>query len=155
MGIEIERKFLLANNRWRGFVSESTEISQAYLGGTHCLVRVRLRADAAFLTIKSKTLGLARQEFEYAIPANDARSLIAQFADGASISKQRHIVLFEGYCFEIDEFSGANAGLLVAELELASIDSSYPKPDWLGQEVTDDPRYLNSNLVAYPFSKWH
>jgi adenylate cyclase len=154
MGIEIERKFLLANDAWRALVHAKASMAQGYLGGTHCSIRVRVADNGAFLNIKSRELGVQRMEFEYAIPQDQAQTLLREFSDGAAIIKTRHYVNFAGMLFEIDEFAGANAGLVVAEVELQDADQLFERPDWLGVEVTDDARYYNSNLVAQPFSLW-
>jgi adenylate cyclase len=154
MGIEIERKFLLANDAWRALVHAKASMAQGYLGGTHCSIRVRVADNGAFLNIKSRELGVQRTEFEYAIPQDQAQTLLREFSDGAAIIKTRHYVNFAGMLFEIDEFAGANAGLLVAEVELQDANQLFERPDWLGVEVTDDARYYNSNLVAQPFSLW-
>jgi adenylate cyclase len=153
MGIEIERKFLLKSDAWRAQVLRFQRMQQAYLGGTHCSMRVRIAGVSAFLNIKSRELGVKRQEFEYPLPLADAQSLLL-LAEAPGIDKIRHYVNIERYVFEIDEFLGDNAGLIVAELELDDEHANYPKPDWLGVEVTDDARYYNSNLVNSPYSSW-
>ena len=159
MGIEIERKFLVANDDWRALVQKSDKMAQGYLGGTHCSVRVRVAENSAFLNIKSRELGAVRQEFEYPVPLNDATTLISNFADGAAIVKTRHYVRHADesgaeLTFEIDVFEGDNLGLTVAEVELNSVDQEFARPAWLGLEVTDDARYYNSNLVTEPFCRW-
>lgn len=154
MPIEIERKFLLANDAWRAQVSRSEYLAQGYLGGTRSSVRVRIGAGRAWLNIKSARLGTTRLEFEYAIPLADAQVMLAELADGPVVSKTRHFVEIDNHVFEIDEFDGANAGLIVAEVELGDADEAYPRPDWLGAEVTHDARYMNSNLVRHPYSQW-
>lgn len=153
MATEIERKFLLLNADWRNAVRQSSRIAQGYLShDLNRVVRVRLRAEQGFLTIKGKTQGIARQEFEYEIPAEDAIELLKLCPE--YIDKTRHLVDFGGYTWEIDEFHGANAPLIMAELELPSSDAPYSKPDWLGAEVSDDPRYFNSYLSEHPYSIW-
>jgi CYTH domain-containing protein len=116
-------------------------------------VRVRIAGDEAFLTIKGQSTGATRAEFEYPIPKLDAQQLLA-LCQGPIIQKIRHRVTFEGFMWEVDEFFGDNVGLVVAEIELASEDQQFPKPDWVGQEVTDDPRYFNSKLAQNPYSTW-
>lgn len=153
MALEIERKFLLANGRWRDRVSRSTRIAQGYLGGDACSVRVRIEDKQGSLNIKSKQLGVVRQEFEYGIPLQDAEALL-ELACGQVLRKLRHYIEMEGHVWEIDEFEGANAGLVVAEIELEAVDASFPRPDWLGEEVTDDARYYNVNLMREPYSRW-
>ena len=159
MGIEIERKFLLANDDWRAIVQKSEKMAQGYLGGTHCSVRVRVTENSAFLNIKSRELGVMRQEFEYPVPKLDAEALLRNFSDGAAIIKTRHYVRHADQSgaeltFEIDVFEGDNQGLTVAEIELQSPDQEFARPAWLGMEVTDDARYYNSNLVTEPFCRW-
>ncbi len=159
MGIEIERKFLTANDDWRAWVQTSEKMAQGYLGGTHCSVRVRIAENSAFLNIKSRELGAVRQEFEYPVPIKDAEALLANFADGAAIIKTRHYIRHADnngaeLTFEIDVFEGDNLGLTVAEVELNSVDQQFARPAWLGLEVTDDARYYNSNLVTEPFCRW-
>jgi adenylate cyclase len=159
MGIEIERKFLLMDTSWRALVQRTQPMRQAYLGGTHCSTRVRIEGDLAYLNIKSRTLGVQRLEFEYPISVADAEVMIAELAEGAAILKQRHYVPMQNadgvaLCFEIDEFAGANAGLVVAEIELPSADTPVPQAAWLGQEVSMDPRYYNLNLVQHPYTRW-
>ena len=159
MGIEIERKFLVANDDWRLLVDRSVKMAQGYLGGTHCSVRVRVAEHAAFLNIKSRELGIIRQEFEYPVPIADAEMLLRNFSEGAAIIKTRHYVRHADkngaeLTFEIDEFDGDNLGLIVAEIELKSVEQEFARPAWLALEVTDDARYYNSNLVTEPFCRW-
>ena len=153
MATEIERKFLIAGEGWRQDVERSIRIVQGWLGGDACSVRVRLSDGAGSLNIKSRSLGPLRSEFEYPVPAADAGELLALCA-GPLLAKPRHIVPVAGHRFEVDEFEGDNAGLIVAELELARVDAGFPRPPWLGREVTDDPRYYNVNLVREPYSRW-
>ncbi len=153
MGIEIERKFLV---RDRSVLTGSTGIPyrQGYLStDPERAVRVRRTGDHAYLTIKGRSEGAARPEFEYEIPAADAEQLLA-LSKGALIDKTRHRVDHGGLTWEIDVFAGANAGLVVAEVELPSLDWVVEIPDWAGEEVTADPRYYNANLVEHPFSDW-
>jgi adenylate cyclase len=153
MGIEIERKFLLKDASWRGAIARSERMTQGYLGGDACSVRVRVAGDAAFLNVKSKTLGTTRSEYEFAIPVAEAQAMLAEFCANA-VDKVRHHVPFDGRDFEIDEFLGDNAGLVVAEIELEHADAPFARPSWLGAEVTDDPRYYNVNLVRHPYRRW-
>jgi adenylate cyclase len=162
MGIEIERKFLLASDAWRAEVSRSQRLVQGYLvsaaavtsGAARSSVRVRIGGDQAWLNIKSSNLGLARQEYEYEVPLADAEAMLARLCDGV-VEKIRHYVAHANHEFEIDEFFGANDGLVVAELELDSVDEAYERPAWLGQEVSGLPRYYNLNLIAHPYSAWN
>ena len=152
MGIEIERKFLVVGDGWRH--GEGTRYSQGYLNrDAQRTVRVRIAGERAFLTVKGISKGATRSEFEYAIPADDARQLL-QLADGPVIEKVRRIVEHEGSRWEVDEFFGDNAGLVVAELELESEAQAFERPQWLGREVTGDSRYYNSNLAAHPYKDW-
>ena len=153
MAVEIERKFLTASDAWRACILRSKRIKQGYLGGDACSVRVRIAGDEASLNIKSKTVGVSRDEFEYVIPMVDAQALLA-LSTGPKILKTRHWVEHAGACWEIDEFEGENAGLIVAEIELDAIDAGFERPDWLGTEVTDDVRYYNVNLMREPYSRW-
>ena len=161
MGIEIERKFLVVSDAWRGQTHRSIDMAQGYLndaesvviGRQNTSVRVRLEGDEARLNIKSREMGASRQEFDYLIPVQDARGLIA-LCVGGTVIKRRHYVLHEGHEWEVDEFLGENAGLVVAELELDSIDEIFAVPAWAGAEVTHLQRYYNLNLASHPFSRW-
>ncbi|STR44830.1 CYTH domain-containing protein [Iodobacter fluviatilis] len=153
MAIEIERKFLLSNEDWRKEVHQSSRIAQGYLSSDpDRVVRVRLRAEQGFITIKGKTAGIERIEFEYEIPFADAEALLALCPN--TLDKTRHLIDFAGYIWEIDEFHGENAPLIIAELELPASDASYTKPVWADEEVSDDPRYFNSYLSEHPYSSW-
>ena len=155
MALEIERKFLLAHDGWRAQVKRSEQMSQAYLGGTQASVRVRVAGNDAWLNIKGRTLGATRLEFEYPIPVEDAAVMLRELADGPIMAKLRHYLPLGEHVFEIDEFAGDNAGLVVAEVELVSEDQEFPRPDWLGAEVTADTRYYNVNLVRHPYTQWN
>ena len=152
MAVEIERKFLVTGDAWRS--GDSTYYCQGYLN-THQdrTVRVRIAGDKAFLTNKSFLSDTNRLEFEYPIPVDDAQQML-KLCDQPPVEKNRFIIPHVGFEWEVDEFLGANAGLIVAEIELESSDQSFEKPDWIGEEVTDDPRYLNSHLTKKPFSEW-
>jgi adenylate cyclase len=156
MAVEIERKFLLESDAWRAAVARSEEMVQGYLAGppgARCSVRVRIVAERAVLNIKSLASGIARDEYEYPIPPGDARQMLATLA-GDIVEKQRHHVEVDGHWFEIDEFAGANAGLIVAELELDRVDAVFPRPSWLGREVSNLARYYNLTLAERPYSQW-
>lgn len=157
MAIEIERKFLLAGDDWRALVTHSERMAQAYLtrqdADLRCSVRIRIAGEAAMLNIKSADKGTTRQEFEYPIPLADAEALMA-LAGGAAIDKWRHFVPWGELRWEIDEFLGANAGLVVAEIELPEAETSFEQPDWLGPEVSEDLRYYNSALAEHPYTAW-
>ncbi|WP_322628102.1 CYTH domain-containing protein [Halothiobacillus sp.] len=158
MAREIERKYLLTDASWRTSVTGSMLIRQGYLttltGGARASVRVRITDTDAFLNIKSMTIGIARDEFEYPIPLDDAQHMLDHLCSGAVIDKWRHHVHFGGLLWEIDEFLGANAGLVVAEVELDSTDQTVPLPSWVGAEVSDDARYYNVALVQTPYTQW-
>jgi adenylate cyclase len=154
MGIEIERKFLVSSEGWRQATGTQTRFSQGYLSRDPArTVRVRLAGERAFLTIKGATQGATRAEFEYEIPVADAQQLLAM-SDGPVVDKVRHLCTHEGMTWEVDEFLGANAGLVVAEIELQSEGQAFGRPAWLGEEVTGDARYVNANLAVTPFSVW-
>lgn len=153
MPAEIERKFLVTDNSWReGAVG--TPYVQGYLSrDPERIVRIRRAGERAFVTIKGLTTGVTRVEFEYAIPPEDADAMF-KLCLGPLIEKTRYVVPWAGKHWEVDEFHGDNAGLIVAELELASEDEVFARPPWLGREVSDDPRYGNSRLVEHPFRTW-
>ncbi|MET4570359.1 CYTH domain-containing protein [Rhodanobacter soli] len=161
MAIEIERKFLLANDGWRAGIERSEPIAQGYLVGAQALrdgtarasVRARLAGTQAWLNIKAARLGIERAEFEYPIPVDDARNLLATLCDGV-LEKTRHHVRVDGVLFEVDEFAGDNRGLIVAEVELPAVDAPFPRPPWLGREVSTLTRYYNVNLIAHPYRQW-
>lgn len=155
MGTEIERKFLLANDGWRSAVTKSVAIRQGYLAGSAtCSVRVRLTGEEARLNIKSATLGIQRQEFDYGIPPADAEVMLRDLCGGKVLHKTRHYVAHAGHVWEIDEFAGSNTGLVVAEVELAAVDEPYQRPPWLGEEVSHERRYYNVCLIEHPYSAW-
>lgn len=152
MGIEIERKFLVSGDNWRS--AQGVHIVQGYLAreDSHS-VRVRLAGEQAWLTIKGRAQAGVKQEFEYPIPLKDAQSLL-ELCPYPIIEKMRREIEYEGFLWEVDEFFGANAGLVVAEIELDAPDQTFPLPPWVGRDVTDDPRYLNANLTVHPFTRW-
>jgi adenylate cyclase len=161
MGIEIERKFLLANDDWRAAVTESKHIAQGYLIDVHALrngtarasVRVRISGEQAWLNIKSVQLGISRAEYELPLSMADALTMLETLCDGV-LEKTRHHVEIDGWLFEIDEFLGENKGLFVAEIELPASDATFPRPAWLGREVSNLERYYNVNLIEHPFAEW-
>jgi len=151
---EIERKFLVKNNEWRGLAHRSQRMSQGYLAsGGRVSLRVRVAGEEAWLNMKTGGLVPSRQEYEYPIPADEARELLA-LAEGPLIDKTRHLVEHAGMTWEVDEFHGDNAGLIVAELELEHEDEQFESPPWLAKEVTQLARYYNSRLVKYPYRAW-
>ena len=155
MGVEIERKFLVKSQSWRGSVSGSKETKQGYLSmDIERVVRVRTMNDDAFLTIKSKVSARKRLEFEYAIPKVDAEEILANTCVASLIEKRRSYVEYGNKTWEIDEFFGDNQGLIVAEIELGHEEEEFERPEWLGEEVTEDSRYLNVNLAENPHSRW-
>ena len=155
MGLEIERKFLLRSDAWRDEADEGLYFHQGYLSTTpERVVRVRQMGERAVVTIKGKGDGIARPEFEYEIPLDDAQAMLRELCLQPTIEKRRHKLKAGPHTWEIDVFDGDNLGLVVAEIELTSVSESFEKPDWLGEEVSDDSRYLNSNLIANPFKTW-
>lgn len=154
MGVEIERKFLVHGDAWRS-QGEGVLLRQAYLSSApDRIVRVRIEGNAASITIKGRTLGVTRGEWEYPIPLEDAQALLDGLCERPLIEKRRTRIVHDGMIWEVDEFFGDNAGLVVAEIELQSEHQSFSKPEWVGEEVTDDPRYFNSNLIRHPYSRW-
>ena len=161
MGIEIERKFLVTGDAWRAAAHKVVAMAQGYLndldavesGQQRASVRVRIEGDEARLNLKSRELGHTRQEFDYLIPLADARALLA-LCTGGLIDKRRHYVNHGGHLWEVDEFLGENAGLVVAEIELDSADEAFDMPAWAGKQVTDSLRYYNLALAARPYSQW-
>ena len=155
MAWEIERKFLVLNDSWRKEVVSSSRIVQGYLTAAGTTVRVRLRDDQAFLTIKGKAEGLARAEFEYPIPVEDAGEMLKNLALDPPVEKIRYIVPAEnGLFWEIDEYLLLNAPLFTAELEIPSADCEFERPAWLGEEISHDSRYTNRALSRKPYSCW-
>ncbi len=154
MGTEIERKFLLKGDAWRS-LTVGTKYRQGYLNSTkERVVRVRTIDDKGFLTIKGITTGATRVEYEYEIPNTEATAMLDDLCEKPLIEKNRYKIDFDGLVWEVDEFFGENQGLIVAEVELKSEDQHFEKPEWIGDEVTGDPRYFNSNLILNPFAKW-
>ncbi len=155
MALEIERKFLLASEDWRAAVTHSETLWQGYLTtNERCSVRVRVAGELGYLNIKSTTLGVVRHEFEYAVPVAEAHELLNLFCEGRSLGKTRFHVPVGGHLWEIDVFEGENAGLIVAEVELSAEDEVFERPSWLGEEVSGDPRYYNTSLIAHPYARW-
>lgn len=154
MGTEIERKFLVRGVAWRD-VAKAEPCRQGYLAyGPPVAVRIRIMGGIASLNIKTATTAITRSEFEYEIPIADGESILATSCAGAIIEKTRHCVEYGGRTWEVDVFEGANAGLVVAEIELDSEDEPFEPPPWLGREVSGDPRYLNTSLCKRPYSEW-
>ncbi|CCQ74353.1 CYTH domain-containing protein [Magnetospira sp. QH-2] len=154
MAKEIERKFLITGDAWRA-LTKGTHYRQGYLSTVkERTVRVRTIDDKGFMTVKGITIGATRVEYEYEIPATDANEMLDNLCEQPIIDKVRYKVALDGFVWEIDEFGGVNEGLIVAEIELQSEDQAFAKPDWVGDEVSGDPRYFNSNLIANPYTTW-
>jgi adenylate cyclase len=153
MGVEIERKFLVDGDGWRT-LGVAVKMRQGYLSSDKArVVRVRIEGDAAYITIKGKSTGATRGEWEYPVPLADAEELL-MLCEQPLVEKVRRRIAVAGHTWEVDEFSGANRGLIVAEIELSSEAEAFDKPAWIGAEVTEDARYYNSSLVKKPFSAW-
>lgn len=152
---EIERKFLVRDTSWRTG-TQGTAIRQGYIarGGPSTTVRVRQKGDRGYLTIKADKRGFERHEFEYEIPAAEAEEMLKLLSLKPAIEKTRYEVEVAGLTWEVDIFEGANAGLMIAEVELERPDQPFTPPDWAGAEVTGDPRFFNAYLAEKPFSKW-
>jgi CYTH domain-containing protein len=153
---EIERKFLVKDNSWRDSAAGGVSCRQGYLssGPDGATVRVRLMGERGFLTVKGPARGISRAEFEYEIPAEDAEQMLDTLCGGRIVSKTRHFLPIDGLTWEIDEFTGQNSGLVLAEIELSSEEQSVGQPAWLGEEVSLDSRYTNAALSRTPFSRW-
>jgi len=155
VGIEIERKFLVAHDGWRGAASSGERYRQGYVAvGPPAAVRVRIMGDRAVLNLKKATTDLTRDEFEYAISLEDAESILERLCSGRVIEKTRYRVPHAGLTWEVDVFEGRNAGLVVAEIELESETQAIERPPWLGEEVSGDVRYFNSSLSVTPYTEW-
>ena len=153
MGVEIERKFLVVGEPWLGTVGVPME--QAYIASeAGRTVRVRRAGDVGTLTVKGPTRGVTRAEFEFEIPAALVGEMVDALAPPDRVSKVRYELPVGDHVYEVDVFGGKNAGLVVAEVELGAEEEAFTRPPWLGEEVTDDPRYLNVNLARRPWSCW-
>lgn len=157
MKMEIERKFLVVDDGWRSAAGEGIVCEQGYLASTAVGVTVRVRrmGRKGFLTIKGPTTGFSRTEMEYEIPEGDAEHMIKSLCGDRVVLKRRYHIEFGGSVWEVDEFSGLNQGLVLAEIELGSEAQSFERPDWLGEEVSHDPRYFNAALAENPISLWY
>jgi len=154
MGTEIERKFLLTGDDWKA-LAKGIHYRQGYLNSQkERTVRVRIIDDKGFLTIKGISVGATRMEYEYEIPVEDANVLLDELCEKPLIEKNRSKIDFAGFIWEVDEFFGENEGLVIAEIELESEDQQFDKPSWIGDEVTGDSRYFNSNLIKHPYNSW-
>ena len=154
MATEIERKYLVKDTGWK-VEAKGTVYRQGDLSTVkERTVRVRTINDNGYLTVKGITVGATRVESEYEIPAKDAGNMLDDLCERPIIEKTRYVIEYEGLNWEVDEFAGENQGLIVAEVELTDEDQKIALPDWIGEEVTGDPRYFNSNLIKHPFSEW-
>ncbi|WP_017651424.1 CYTH domain-containing protein [Fortiea contorta] len=154
MAKEIERKFLVKGDSWRE-LAKGSGYSQGYIATQKtATVRVRIVENQGYLTIKGPSINYSRSEFEYAIPIADAQEMLETLCDRPIIEKTRYKVEYGGVVWEIDEFAGVNQGLIIAEVELSDENQQIELPSWIGEEVSHDSRYFNSNLVKHPFSQW-
>ncbi len=155
MRLEIERKFLVRDASWRGQTIGCARLRQGYLANTPvCSIRVRSAEGRGWISIKGMQPGRVRPEYEYAIPESEATEILAEFVAGPLIEKVRHQVPVGRHRFEVDEFLGSNEGLVLAEIELAAAEDEFARPQWLGDEVTEDARYYNFRLASEPFNAW-
>lgn len=155
MGVEIERKFLVRSDAWRQAADAGTVMKQGYfVTAPGTTVRVRIAGKHAFLTIKGMGNGIARSEFEYEIPVGDAEAMLMEFCSGRLVEKIRYIVRHDDNEWEVDDFTGDNIGLVMAELELETEEQRFSCPEWLGEEVSGDPAYGNGSLAIRPYGSW-
>ncbi|MEA3276617.1 MAG: CYTH domain-containing protein [Pseudomonadota bacterium] len=155
MGVEIERKFLVKNDSWRDQVESEAHVMQGYLANNaNATVRVRVKGEDAFLTIKGGGEGIRRSEYEYPIPVSDAEAMLRELAVSPAIDKVRYKVKCGDHFWDLDFFAGDNQGLVMAEVELSTEDETFEMPDWAGEEVSGDPRYYNVNLARNPYRHW-
>jgi len=154
MATEIERKFLVSSAEWKGD-AVGHRLQQGYLSLDKArTIRVRVAEERAWINIKGLTRGITRSEFEYPVPLEDARRMLDELCIRPVIDKTRYLVPCGRHRWEVDEFHGRNAGLVIAEIELAREDEDFERPHWLGEEVSGDPRYFNASLVTRPFLDW-
>lgn len=156
MGVEIERKFLVSPENFKNIhVNNIKTIKQGYLHNTmDKSIRIRVENNLGYLTVKGGASGISKLEYEYDIPVDEAEEMLEKLTDGKLIQKKRHIVLLDGKVWEVDVFLGKNSGLIIAEIELESEDEEIKIPDWCGQEVSTDPRYINAKLIEQPYQEW-
>ena len=155
MGLEIERKFLVVNEKWKANVESRSRLVQGYLSTEkNATIRVRVADDRAILNIKGKTTGIRRNEYEYEIPFHDAMELLENNTQGRTIDKERYRVRCGKHIWDLDVFHGDNEGLVLAEVELETEDEDFELPDWAGLEVSSDVKYYNANLVLNPYRDW-
>lgn len=154
MAKEIERKFLVRGDTWRN-LAEGQYYCQGYVPTQgKQTVRIRIIGEQGYLTLKGPVVGISRSEFEYQIPVADARAILAELCQTPLIEKYRYQITLDNLVWEVDEFLGENRGLIVAEVELTHAEQTVELPNWIGTEVTGDPKYYNSNLVKTPFNSW-
>lgn len=154
MAVEIERKFLLIGDEWKE-LAIGTGYRQGYLcSDNKRTVRVRTAGSRGYLTVKGKTVGTARAEYEYEIALADADEMLENLCEKPLIEKMRYKIPFANHVWEVDEFLGENEGLILAEVELKRENEDFLKPNWIGQEVTGDHRYYNASLARFPFRNW-
>ncbi|MBW2608650.1 MAG: CYTH domain-containing protein [Deltaproteobacteria bacterium] len=154
MGIEIERKFLVKDDSWR-LSARGKKYHQGYLNSNKDrTVRVRTIDDKGYLTIKGIAKGAVRVEYEYEIPVAEARAMLDELCEKPIIEKSRYKIEYQQLVWEVDEFHGENRGLIIVEVELDTEDQKFAKPEWVGDEVTGESKYFNSNLIHYPYSQW-
>jgi len=155
MAYEIERKFLTLSDDWRDQAYKVLNVKQAYFCNTEkASLRIRITDQNGYISSKSMTRSIRRHEFEYQIPLHDAEFMLENMCSGSPIIKKRHLIKLDQHVWEVDEFFGDNEGLVVAEIELAHEQESYTRPSWLGEEVSDDIRYVNISLVFNPYKHW-
>jgi adenylate cyclase len=155
MPVEIERKFLVSGDAWRQAVARSELFRQGYLATTaSSSIRVRIGAERGWISVKGRCVGMSRPEYEYEIPVAEATEMLGTLCDEGRLEKVRHWIPVGGRVWEVDEFLGSNAGLVVAELEIETEDAEFERPAWLGREVTDDVRYYNASLARRPYGSW-
>jgi adenylate cyclase len=154
MGIEIERKFLVRNEGWRS-LADGVLYSQGYFEkGANVTVRVRIVGEQGYLTLKGRVDAITRTEFEYPIAVADAREMLQLWCYPRVVEKFRYRIPYGEFVWEVDEFQGLNAGLILAEIELKSPNQAFEKPDWIGEEVSGQPQYYNSTLAQHPYQQW-
>jgi adenylate cyclase len=155
MAVEIERKYLVINDKWKGAVESESAMKQGYLATVdNASIRIRVANGKAFLNIKSATLGIRRSEYEYEIPLQDGEEMLANLTAGAVIDKVRYKVRCGDHLWDLDLFHGDNRGLVVAEVELDAEDETFEIPEWVGAEVSGDAKYYNASLVKHPYCDW-
>ena len=152
---EIERKYLVSTDSWRNQTEDKTPMRQGYIRSIDCTVRVRIAGTTGFLTIKGRTANFTRDEYEYEIPLCDAAEMLNNLCQGGSVEKFRYRVIVDGNEWVVDEFTGLNSGLIMAEIELSTEYQAFTSPTWLGLEVSHDSRYTNGALAMKPYSTWN